>query len=74
MPYITYAHKQTKKRFIPLNRPHTLGQKVKQLTDYPSCTGKSKAVPVLAKKAYKGSTGIAPLILNFGGIRGEWST
>ena len=21
-PYITYAHKQTKERFIPLNRPH----------------------------------------------------
>jgi len=44
------------------------------MTDYPSCKGKSKAVPVHAKKAYRGRPGIAPHILNVGAVRGEWST
>jgi hypothetical protein len=66
----------TNKRRNPLSRytDHKLGQKVKQLSDYPSCKGKCKAVLIHAKKAYRGCPGIALLILNFGAVRGEWSS
>jgi hypothetical protein len=35
---------------------------------------KAKAVPIHVMKVCKGNRGIAPLILNLGTGRGEWST